>query len=331
MARNISVGIDWQGRLDYEALVRRAEIADNVGVHSLWVPEAWGRDAFTLLAVLAARTRRIALGTAIVNIFSRSPAALAQHFATLDELSGGRMIIGLGTSGPQVIEHFHGVAFERPLVRLREYVEIINALLRGEPLRHEGALFRLERGFTLRFSPLRNHIPVYLATLRTKSVRLTAEIADGWLPILIPLPRLQAEILAMRRMSASAGRPPDAVRVRAPGAVVVTEDPAAARAETARTLAFYIGRMGTFYAEQLTRQGYGEAVRKAKAGWEGGSRAAAQAVPDDLVAAVSCAGPPAQCIERLHAQEESGVDIHTVHVQAESLRAYESALAAMVG
>ena len=112
MAYKISIGIDWQGKIDYRTLCEKVQIAEAAGVHSAWVPEAWGRDAFTILTLLADKTKTINLGTAIVNTYSRTPAALAQHFATLDEVSEGRMLLGLGTSGPQVIEHFHGVAFQ---------------------------------------------------------------------------------------------------------------------------------------------------------------------------------------------------------------------------
>lgn len=331
MVRKISVGINWQGSLDYQALLERVQIADAVGVHSAWVPEAWGRDAFTILALLADRTKKVQLGTAIVNTYSRTPAALAQHFATLDELSGGRMIIGLGTSGPQVIEHFHGVKFNPPLTRMKEYLEIINILMRNEPLKYDGKLFSLQRGFTLRFTPVRNHIPIYLATLNAKSVKLTAELADGWLPIMIPLPKLKSEIGALRQMSVAVGRPTDAVSVRAPGTVTVTKSIDRARAESAGTLAFYIGRMGTFYAEQLTRHGYGEAVQAVKKGWEGGSRAAAEAVPANLIDATSCAGSVEVCIDRLQAQEESGVNLHSVHVDTQDNREYEQTLAKLVG
>src|SRR6266436_4997848 len=158
MARNLAIGVNWQGKLDFKAVIERAKIADEAGIHSIWVAEAWGRDAFTMLTLLAEHTRKVHLGTSIVNIYSRTPAALAQHFATLDELSGGRMIIGLGTSGPNVIEHFHGVKFNPPLTRLKEYVDIINTLTAGEPLNYNGKVFRLTRGFTLRFEPPRKHI-----------------------------------------------------------------------------------------------------------------------------------------------------------------------------
>ncbi len=331
MARKISIGIDWQGKIDYKALCEKVQIADAAGVHSAWVPEAWGRDAFTILTLLADKTQNIQLGSAIVNTYSRTPAALAQHFATMDELAGGRMLLGLGTSGPQVIEHFHGVEFKPPLQRLREYVEIINTIMRGEPLKYSGKLFDLQRGFTLRFKPVRDHIPIYLATINTKSVKMTAELADGWLPIMIPLEHLKSEIDNLRQVSVAAGRPANAVSVRAPGSVTVTPHVDKARAASAGMLAFYIGRMGTFYAAQLTRLGYGDAVETIKKAWEGGSQAAGEAVPDQLVDATGCVGSVEEGIERLQAQEESGVDLHHVNVQTNNDKEYEQILAKLVG
>lgn len=331
MARNISVGIDWQGTIDYPAIIERVKIADAAGVHSVWIPEAWGRDAFTILSVLAYETKRIQLGTGIVNIYSRTPAALAQHFATLDELSGGRMLIGLGTSGAQVIEHFHGIKFEPPRTRLKEYIEIINTLMKGEKLHYTGKLFTLQRGFTLRFKPVRDQIPIYLATLNAKSLKLTAELADGWLPIWLPMKKLKDEIAAVRNMSVAAGRPANAVSVRAPGTVAVTSNVDKARAAHAGTAAFYIGRMGVYYAAQLTRLGHGETVEQVKKAWENGSRAAAEAVTDELIDETFCAGSVEQCIDRMQAQAEAGVDVHSVHVDTADNTEYAKILEQLVG
>ena len=331
MARNISVGIDWQGNIDYKAIIERVKIADAAGVHSVWIPEAWGRDAFTILSILAYETKNIQLGTGIVNIYSRTPAALAQHFATLDELSGGRMIIGLGTSGAQVIEHFHGVPFEPPRTRLKEYIEIINTLMKGEKLNYKGKVFDLQRGFTLRFKPVRDQIPIYLATLNAKSLKLTAELADGWLPIWLPMQKLKEEIDAVRNMSVTAGRPANAVSVRAPSTVAVTQNVDKARAAHAGTAAFYIGRMGVYYAAQLTRLGHGETVEKVKKAWENGSRAAAEAVTDELVNETFCAGSVEACIDRMQAQEEAGVDVHSVHVDTADNTEYGKTLEQLVG
>src|SRR5512146_1498978 len=147
MAYRIALGVNWQGKPDFKGLIERARTADDAGVDSIWVAEAWGRDAFTTLTLLAEHTKRIQLATGIVNTYSRTPAALAQHFATLDELSGGRMVIGLGTSGWRVIEHWHGVPFQPSLTRMREYVEIMRLIFAGEPLHYHGKVFKLDRGF----------------------------------------------------------------------------------------------------------------------------------------------------------------------------------------
>ncbi|MFZ0244175.1 MAG: LLM class flavin-dependent oxidoreductase, partial [Candidatus Binatus sp.] len=222
MARKLSIGVNWQGKLDFKAAIERAKIADAAGIHSIWVAEAWGRDAFTLLTLLAEHTGKVQLATSIVNIYSRTPAALAQHFGTLDELSNGRMIIGLGTSGPQVIEHFHGIPFNPPLTRMKEYVEIINMIMAQTPLNYEGKLFKLQRGFTMRFETPRKHIPIWIASLNKKSVEFTAKKADGWLPVMIPINSLRKAIADFRAIATAAGREPRAVAVKAPGHVTVT-------------------------------------------------------------------------------------------------------------
>ncbi len=313
--RSVSIGINWQGEFDLENLVEQAKVADDAGVDACFVAEAWGRDAFTILTVLARETRNVKLGTSIVNIFSRSPAALAQHFATLDELSGGRMIIGLGTSGHRVIEHFHGVDFKKPLRRTREYVEIINTLMRREPLAYDGKIFQLERGFTLRFEPVRDHIPIWIASITPKSVKQTAEIADGWFPIFFPRSQWKTQVAAFYDHVRAAGRDPADVIVRNPSGVSVTDQPERALAGTAATAAFYIARMGDFYYEHFCRMGYqaeADAVRKAWA--EGGSGAGAQALPADLVKQLGTAGDVARCIDALDEAEDAGFRCHSVSV-----------------
>ncbi len=328
----ITIGFNWQGKFDYKALIERVKIADQAGVHSIWVPEAWGRDAFTLLTLCAEHTSKAQLATSIVNIYSRTPAALAQHFATLDELSRGRMIAGLGTSGPNVIEHFHGVKFNPPLTRMREYVDIINLLMAGGPLNYAGKLFKLERGFTLRFEPIRKHIPIFIASLNKKSVEFTAQKADGWMPVMIPISGLKGQIAEFRAMVHDAGRDPQSVAVKAPGHVQVTADVARAKAAHAGTLAFYAARMGTFYAEQLTRFGFGSEVNRIKEAWaSGGAKAGTDAVAPKLADEIGYVGDVDGAVERLAAQEEAGVDLHPVDVDATDLRAYEKTLARLAG
>ncbi|HZO80063.1 MAG TPA: LLM class flavin-dependent oxidoreductase [Candidatus Binataceae bacterium] len=330
MAYNISAGINWQGKPDFKGLIERARAADQAGMHSIWVAEAWGRDAFTTLTLLAEHTSRVKLATAIVNTYSRTPGALAQHFATLDELSGGRMIIGLGTSGPQVIEHFHGVPFNPPLSRMREYVDIINMLIAGQPLNYNGRLFKLARGFTLRFEPPRKHIPIYIASLNRKSVEFTARQADGWLPVMVPLGRLGETIAAFRAMISKAGRDPRAIAVKAPGTIHVTDNPERARAAYAGTLSFYAARMGTFYAEQLTRFGFGDDVRRIREAWTaGGSKAGAEAVSRRLLDEMTYVGDVAGARERLAAEAAAGADIHRVEIDAPDLASYARVVEAL--
>jgi alkanesulfonate monooxygenase SsuD/methylene tetrahydromethanopterin reductase-like flavin-dependent oxidoreductase (luciferase family) len=322
MARKLTVGVNWQGKLDFTGLIERAKIADAAGIHSIWVAEAWGRDAFTLLTVLAEHTRKIQLATSIVNIYSRTPAALAQHFGTLDELSDGRMIIGLGTSGPQVIEHFHGV---------KECVEIINLLIAGTPLNYQGRLFKLSRGFTLRFEPVRKHIPVWIASLNPKSVEFTARQADGWLPVMIPLSGLKRAIDDFRAVARAAGRAPTAVEVKAPGHVTVTSNPDRARAGHAGTVAFYAARMGTFYAEQLTRYGFGGDVAKVKEAWnKGGPKEGTAALSEKLLSELGYIGGIEGAVERLGAQDQAGVDLHPVEIDAASPAEFEKIVAKLL-
>jgi alkanesulfonate monooxygenase SsuD/methylene tetrahydromethanopterin reductase-like flavin-dependent oxidoreductase (luciferase family) len=331
MTRKLTVGVNWQGKLDFSGLIERAKIADAAGIHSIWVAEAWGRDAFTLLTVLAEHTRKIQLATSIVNIYSRTPAALAQHFGTLDELSDGRMIIGLGTSGPQVIEHFHGVKFNPPLTRMKECVEIINTLIAGTPLNYQGRLFKLSRGFTLRFETVRKHIPVWIASLNPKSVEFTARQADGWLPVMIPLSGLKRAIDDFRALARAAGRAPTAVEVKAPGHVTVTNSPERARAGHAGTVAFYAARMGTFYAEQLTRYGFGGDVAKVKEAWnKGGAKEGTAALSEKLLSELGYIGGIEGAVERLKAQDQAGVDLHPVEIDAAGPAEFEKMVAKLL-
>jgi F420-dependent oxidoreductase-like protein len=332
MARTLSMSFNWQGPMDYAQACARVRLAEEAGVDTVWVAEAWGRDCFTILTLLARETTRIKLGTGIVNCYSRTPAALAQHFATLDEFSGGRMIIGLGTSGHRVIEHFHGVPFQPSLTRLREYVEIMRMILAGEPLKYQGKVFRLERGFRLRFPPVRSSIPIFIASLTPKSVAQTAAIADGWMPVMIPLQHLAPEVAGFRQLVRDAGREPQSIIVRSPGAVTVTRDIDKAREESKAHLAFYITNMGDFYREQLIRLGYEEAVSTVRKAWDEGGRAAGTtAVPEALIDSLFFAGPVEACIERLEAQAAAGIDMHSVRVEANDSREMVQILQRLVG
>ena len=274
MSRRIGMGFDWQGSMDRETSLKRAQIADEVGIDSLWVAEAWGQDAFTTLVQLAERTSNVQVATGIVNIYSRTPAALAQHFATIDELSEGRVIVGLGNSGPQVIEHFHGVPFQPGFKRMRETVEIMKILFSGERLNYDGDLFKLQRGFTLRFDTYRKQLPIYAGHAESqvgqddrRDLRRLAADHDP------AMDRLKEEIDLVNDWVREAGKDPADFTIRAPGGVTVAnspEDQARARAGQAGTLAFYCARMGEFYYRQLSRQGYEDEANAARLAWKEG-------------------------------------------------------------
>jgi len=315
MARKLSIGVNWAGNFDIDGIVEQAKIADDAGVHTLNIAEAWGPDALSMLAVVARETTNIQLGTSIINIFSRTPGAMAQHFATLDHISNGRMVIGLGSSGPQVIEHFHGIKFRKPLTRMREYVDIINMLMREEPLNYDGNIYQLSRGFTMRFTPLRDHIPIHIASITPKSLKQTATIADGWLPIHLPKEQWRPQIEAMTANIEAAGRSRADFVIRNPTGVRVTEDIEGARQQVAGTTAFYIARMGDFYYDHFQRMGYADEANAVRRGWEeGGPAGGASAIPDELVDQLGVAGSVEQCIEAIEEAEEAGFDWHSVSI-----------------
>lgn len=299
-------------------LLACVEMADQIGVDSLWVAEATGRDAVTFLTELALRTRNVRLGTGIINPFSRTPALLAMTFATLDELSGGRMVIGLGSSSANVVEHWHGARFKQPLRRIRETVEVINQIVAGRPLAFEGEIFTVRRGLRLQFEPLRPHIPVYVAATTSPSIRQTGEVGDGVMPIHWPRERLRELRDLMAEGATAAGRDP-ATLVVAPSVnlVIAAGDDTAALQRAREPIAHYAGRMGAFYPEMLARYGYEAEVRAIHAAWERrDAAAAAAAVSDRLLRSTAIAGSVDQCAEALAELRALGADLPIVPLPA---------------
>lgn len=298
-----------------DAFLSTAAAADEAGVHSLWINEGFGHDAFSGLAILARETRNVMLGTSIVNVYSRTPGALAQHFATIDELSGGRVIIGLGASAQGVIERFHGLPFAAPRQRLAETAELLRAYWKRERFSHDGRIFQVDRALQLGARPVQATPPIFFATMAEASVRTTAEVADGWLPTWTPFDRLGGEIAKVRGWAVGAGREPDAIQVRSPGSAVVASasEIGAIRQSQREMLAFFIARNGDFYFRQFQRQGLGEEADAIRAAWaDGGRDAALAAMPAGLEARFNFAGDIDACREHLARQRDLGVDIHTV-------------------
>jgi F420-dependent oxidoreductase-like protein len=292
------------------------EEAERLGFDSVWVAEAWGTDAVSVLGWLAAKTERIKLGSAIMQIPGRTPANTAMTAATLDLLSGGRFLLGLGTSGPQVVEGWHGQPWGKPLGKTREYVEIVRTALRRDVVEHDGEHYGipyegpgatgLGKPLKLMLRPLRAEIPIYLAALGPKNVALAAEIADGWLPIFVTPERFDD---AFGQSFAAA---PTGFEIAATASVLVGDDVAALRDRLRPHVALYVGGMGAkgrnFYNSLVRRYGWeAEAERIQELYLSGKQREAIAAVPDELVDAVSLVGPKERIAERLEAWRETPV------------------------
>ncbi len=307
-------------------LVPLAEEAERLGYDSVWAAEAWGTDAVSVLAWVAARTSRIKVGSAIMQIPGRTPANTAMTAATLDLMSGGRFLLGLGTSGPQVVEGWHGEPWGKPLGKTREYVEIVRAALRREVVDHHGEHYRipydgpgatgLGKPLKLMLRPLRADIPIYLAAIGPKNVALAFEIADGWLPIFV----------APERFAAAFPEPPPGFEIAATTQVLVGDDVQALRDSLKPHLALYVGGMGArgknFYNALFRRYGWeAEAERIQELYLGGHQREAIAAVPDELVDAVALVGPKARIRDRLAAWQETRVTTLVVgSAQPEALR-----------
>jgi F420-dependent oxidoreductase-like protein len=299
---------------EWDQVVEKVKIADELGFDSVWLGESWGYELFTSMADLVRVTRRIKIGAGIANIYSRTPALIASTVATLDERSGGRIILGLGPSGANVVEHWHGVPFSKPVTRTREYVEIIRIILRGEKLVYNGEFFKLERGFKLRFTPLRADLPIYIAAMGPKNVIQSGEIADGILPVHWPGTKGSEMRALLDEGARIAGRPPHSTAIAPYIATALLSENAteqdiiAARQKVAAPLAYYVGKMGVYYAQMLTRNGFGEDVQAVIEGWKQGMKAAIMAVSPRMLDAVSIIGTPDEVVAKLDQWAAAGVD-----------------------
>jgi len=289
------------------AILDYARVAEAGGYESVWVPEAWSSDAFTLLGAIASHTSRLRLATGIINIYSRSPALIAQSFATLDELSDGRAMIGLGTSGLQVIQRWHGMSFERPLRRMREVVDILRLALAGERVDYDGEFFKLS-GFTMLIRPVQARIPIYLATFKSQSLRMTGEIADGWLPTHVSLAHLPAMLADLAAGAAKAGRPMSAIDPALQTLTMMADDGDAARLLCAQHLAYYVGGMGVYYHELMTEYGFGEEADRIQERWRAKDRdGAARQVSRAMLDALVIAGTRDECLAAIERRRAAGV------------------------
>jgi F420-dependent oxidoreductase-like protein len=293
--------------MSWREMREAAVLAEELGYSCLSMGESWGEDALTSLAQLAAVTSRIRIGTSIVPVFARSPANLAMAALNMDRMSGGRFFLGLGTSGRLVVEDLHGERFAKPLTRMREYIDIIRKAARGERLDHDGEYFHTKR-FQLRFTPYRASLPIYIAALSPPSLRLTGELADGWLPIFLAPSRMAAAVAELDAGATAAGRTRRDIAISPQVSIYVTDDVAAARDRERPHIAFYIGGMGVFYHQYMRRIGFGAEADRVREAFQARDRdRAAKLVTDEMVDAVTILGSPRQCRDQIQRFFDAGV------------------------
>jgi F420-dependent oxidoreductase-like protein len=296
-----------------------ARTAEDLGYDSIWAAEAYGSDAATVLAWLAAGTSRIKLGAGIFQIPARSAAMTAMTAATIDQLSGGRFLLGLGSSGPQVSEGWHGVRFAKQLQRTREYVAVVRMALARQRVEFHGETLELPlpdgpgKALKLTISPVQEQIPIYLAVLGPKNVALAGEIADGWLPVFFSPEHTSTLRAPLEEGAARAGRSLDGFRICPSVNVMISDDAQSARDAMRPMLSLYIGGMGSreqnFYNRLVASYGFEAAAREVQDLYLAGKKSeAAMALPDDLIDAVSIVGSKQRAKERIRAFQDAGVE-----------------------
>ena len=322
------IGIAFSGGLTATEIADCAERAEALGYESVWVAEGHGGDQFAILAACALRTRRVRLGTAITSVFVRTAPTIAMAAAAVDELSGGRFVLGLGSSHRVQVGPEHGVEYSRPLGRVRDTTAVVRALLRDGEVSHDGETVRIER-FDLWFRPFRGDMPIYISALFPKMLELCGEIADGVIltrGTLASAARARAHVAAG---AARAGRDAGAVEISSLLPTSVAADRGEAFAAARPGLAFYAGFFPR-YNRLIAENGFAQEAAAIARAWAAGDRAGAErAVTDGMIAATGVAGRPAECRERLEAYRASGLDLPIISPFARGAGAKEKFMAAI--
>ncbi len=310
--------------------LRLAKAADDLGYDSIWAAEAYGSDAATVMAWIAANTKRARIASGIFQMPARTPAMTAMTAATLDNISDGRLVLGLGMSGPQVVEGWHGQPFDNQLKRTREYIEIVRKALDRETVTYDGEFYALPRPggpgkpLKLIIKPVQDRIPIYLAAIGPKNTALAAEIADGWVPTIFAPDHIDAFKDSIEEGAGRAGRSPDELDIAPMVSLAVADDPKAARDLMRPYLALYVGGMGSrkknFYKNLVTRYGYGEQAQKVQDLYlDQKYDEAMAALPDDLIDKVALCGPKEAIAERLQVYRDAGVGTLLISPVAQSV------------
>lgn len=325
---SISVGSAYYNGENWEDLVAYVQAADKLGVDSVWSAEAWGMEAVASLGFLAAKTENIRIGSGIMQISARTPAMTAMTALGLDRLSQGRFNLGLGVSGPQVVEGLHGEAFAKPLSRLREYIDIVRMAMSGERVIYDGNHYTLPRpggeGKALKLSmPPRPDLPIYLATLGPKSLELTGELADGWLGTSFIPEHADVMLDPIAAGAAKAGRTLSDIDIHINTQMAVSEDVGPLLDRARAGMAFTLGGMGSaktnFYNAAYSRAGYADIAADVQRLWvEGDKASAAAAVPDELLLQAYMIGTEDMVRDRIRAAQAAGVNVLRVAPQGKT-------------
>jgi F420-dependent oxidoreductase-like protein len=292
--------------------------AERLGYDSVWTAEAYGSDAATILSWLAGQTTKIKLGSGIFQMPGRSAAMTAMTAATIDQLSDGRMLLGIGSSGPQVSEGWHGVRFGKQIQRTREYIEVLRMALARERLEYHGETIELPlpdgpgKALKLTIAPVQERMPIYLAAIGPKNTALAGEVADGWMPTMVSPEHLPLLRKSLDEGAARAGRSLDTFDIAPTVSLSITDDPAAGRDAVRPFMALYVGGMGSreknFYNSNVARYGFEDAARKVQDLYLDGKRdEAAAALPDELIDLVTLVGTADRVRERLRVYADAGV------------------------
>ena len=285
--------------LSIEEVLKCSEFISKTNIDALWVPETWGMENFSMLSAISSRTSTQKIGSSIINIYSRSPSSIAMGAATVDTLSDGRLILGLGTSSLPIVETFHGYKFEKPLQRMREYVEIIRLVLSGKQVKYEGGIFNL-KNFRLLIKPKRNNIPIYLAAVNQKMVELTWNIGDGVIFYLRPINEMKKTITKMQSKKK--------IDVTCQLITCVSDNSDIAIERAKKTIAFYIS-VGKIYREFLAKNGlHTETSNIFNEFKESGLKSNYELVSDSMLQSLAISGTSEECKKQVEKFVSAGID-----------------------
>jgi len=286
--------------LSIEQVLECASILSKYNPDTVWIPETWGMEDFSMLSAISQRIKKSKIGSSIINIYSRSPTVIAMGAATVDTISGGRLILGLGTSSLPIIEEFHGYSFEKPLLRMNEYIQIIRIILSGEKINFQGKIFSL-KNFSLLIKPQRKIIPIYLAAVNSKMVKLSWEIADGVIFYLRPITELQNTIKKMQSERK--------IDVSCQLITCMANDSEIAVERAKKTLSFYIS-VGQIYREFLAKHGFQKETKNIFDEYiKSGLKSNYELVPESMIEQLCVYGTPEECIKKFKKFKQSGVDL----------------------